>query len=910
MKCFARFSLHLCICVALIGKAFAIAPENGWWWNPSESGSGYAIERQGNSLFMAAFLYEPTGAATWYATGLALQPDGSYKGEMMRYVGGKSLLGAYKPTTSNSVVATASLTFPTPDTGVMTISFASGAAPRTVPITRFAFGSPAFDPSNGSFQNGWWWNDQESGTGYFIEVQGASAFIASFMYDAAGQPTWYASGAGLSGTQLLSGPLDMYANGQSLGGTYKAPTSKAGAAGVMSYDFTSDSAGSMTLPNAAKVAIQRFVFDPTAVTNHIPVPNAGSNQTVSVGDTVYLNGTATDTDKDPLSFYWRLVTVPTGSKASLVDGQTTKPYFVADVAGTYRVLLLADDGKSSNGQSVVTVTGKPKTSTNTPPVANAGANQTVAVGTAVKLTGAASSDANGDALTYAWFFVTRPSGSLASLTGATTVSPGFTADVAGNYVIGLNVNDGKASSAQSSVTVVATAANTAPVANAGPSQTVLVGTVVSLNGSASSDANGDALTYAWTLTRPTGSSAVLNNSKSMATSFTADLAGAYSLTLVVNDGKANSLPSSVAINASSESSLNASATCKLPTTHPGYGVYLGFPNRPNGLKAIGTVNVPVAMVDFPDAVATMTPQDAFKLVAPGAAEFFLAASYGQMKLELTPSMRWDRMSKASAEYNMARGTNTYANHYAYSLEALTLAAKTLDFSNADGFLVLTNPAASGISLGPAFATSPGFGITINGRSLVSGATSAYPLTAWGPKWLNHELGHALGLVDLYDANPGTLSGNHFVGEFSIMNKILGLAPMLFAWESWQIGWLTDAQITCAPTGNTVVTLTPIEDAGGMKAVIVPTGKYSAIVVESRRAKGLDSKLTRGGALVYLVDTQVNTGAGVIKVLPLDDTDESKINKLLNVGQSVTYQGVTVTLQELSNGNDVVSVIRP
>ena len=553
MKCFARFSLHLCICVALIGKAFAIAPENGWWWNPSESGSGYAIERQGNSLFMAAFLYEPTGAATWYATGLALQPDGSYKGEMMRYVGGKSLLGAYKPTTSNSVVATASLTFPTPDTGVMTISFASGAAPRTVPITRFAFGSPAFDPSNGSFQNGWWWNDQESGTGYFIEVQGASAFIASFMYDAAGQPTWYASGAGLSGTQLLSGPLDMYANGQSLGGTYKAPTSKAGAAGVMSYDFTSDSAGSMTLPNAAKVAIQRFVFDPSAVTNHIPVPNAGSNQTVSVGDTVYLNGTGTDTDKDTLSFYWRLVTVPTGSKASLVDGQTTRPYFVADVAGTYRVLLLADDGKSSNAQSVVTVTANPKTSANTPPVANAGANQTVAVGASVKLNGAASSDANGDALTYAWFFVTRPSGSLASLTGTTTVSPGFTADVAGNYVIGLNVNDGKASSAQSSVTVIATAANTAPVANAGPSQTVLVGTVVSLNGSASSDANGDALTYEWTLTRPTGSSAVLNNSKSMVTSFIADLAGSYTLTLVVNDGKVNSSPSSVVIYANSAS---------------------------------------------------------------------------------------------------------------------------------------------------------------------------------------------------------------------------------------------------------------------------------------------------------------------------------------------------------------------
>ena len=458
MSKISRLFLVLCSWVILAGNAFAVAPENGWWWNPTESGSGYAIERQGNSIFMAAFLYETSGAATWYATLLSLQPDGTYKGDMTRYVGGKSLLGPYKPATPTSVVATATASFPKPDSGTMTITFPNGSPNRTIPISRFAFASPSFEPSKGNFQSGWWWNDQESGTGYFIEVQGTSAFIASFMYETTGQPTWYASLSSLTDTNVLSGALDMYANGQALGGAYKAPTANAGGAGSMSYGFTTDSIGNMTLPNAAKVAIQRFVFDPTAITNHVPVPNAGSNQTVSVGDTVYLNGTGTDTDKDPLSFYWRLVTVPTGSKASLVDGQTTKPYFVADVAGTYRVLLLADDGKSSNGQSVVTVTANPKTSTNTPPVANAGANQTVAVGTAVKLTGAASSDANGDALTYAWFFVTRPSGSLASLTGATTVSPGFTADVAGNYVIGLNVNDGKASSAQSSVTVVATVA--------------------------------------------------------------------------------------------------------------------------------------------------------------------------------------------------------------------------------------------------------------------------------------------------------------------------------------------------------------------------------------------------------------------------------------------------------------------
>jgi len=360
MSKISKLFLALCTWVCLVSNAFAVAPENGWWWNPSESGSGYAIERQGNSIFMAAFLYETSGAATWYATLLSLQPDGTYKGDMTRYVGGKSLLGSYKAPTSTTVVATATASFPKPDMGTMTISFPNGASTRTIPISRFAFATPSFEPSKGNFQSGWWWNDQESGTGYFIEVQGSSAFIASFMYDTSGQPTWYASLSSLTGANLLSGALDMYANGQALGGTYKAPTASAGAAGSMSYGFTGESLGSMTLPNSSKVAIKRFAFDPVAVTNHAPVPNAGANQTVNVGDTVNLTGTATDIDGDPLTFSWRLLSAPTGSTTTLNAWNTSKASFVADVAGTYRFELIADDGKVSNGGSVVTVIANTK----------------------------------------------------------------------------------------------------------------------------------------------------------------------------------------------------------------------------------------------------------------------------------------------------------------------------------------------------------------------------------------------------------------------------------------------------------------------------------------------------------------------------------------------------------------------
>jgi hypothetical protein len=92
--------------------------------------------------------------------------------------------------------------------------------------------------------------------------------------------------------------------------------------------------------------------------------------------------------------------------------------------------------------------------------------------------------------------------------------------------------------------------NTKPVANAGIAQNVIAGALVTLNGSASSDANGDTLTYIWTLiSKPAGSGAALVSATSATPTFTADLAGSYVATLVVNDGKVNSDPSTVTVTA-------------------------------------------------------------------------------------------------------------------------------------------------------------------------------------------------------------------------------------------------------------------------------------------------------------------------------------------------------------------------
>lgn len=90
--------------------------------------------------------------------------------------------------------------------------------------------------------------------------------------------------------------------------------------------------------------------------------------------------------------------------------------------------------------------------------------------------------------------------------------------------------------------------NVAPVANAGTGQTVDAGTLIKLSGSYT-DANQDLVSYTWTLAKPAGSMASLINPKVATPDFIADVAGAYTATLIVNDGELNSAPATVSFTA-------------------------------------------------------------------------------------------------------------------------------------------------------------------------------------------------------------------------------------------------------------------------------------------------------------------------------------------------------------------------
>ncbi len=285
--------------------------------------------------------------------------------------------------------------------------------------------------------------------------------------------------------------------------------------------------------------------------NQPPVADASGPETVAVGTWVQLDGSgSSDPEGTPLNRRWTFVRLPVGSAATLNDTAVENPSFLADEPGEYVVRLVVDDGYLRSQPDAVTVTATP---INRAPVAHAGMDRNVVTGADVLLDGTASTDADGDDLTYAWDFVSKPSGSTAAFDDATSATPTFRADLDGAYQVRLIVSDGAAQSAPAIVQVNASADNLAPIADAGVDQYVPVGSETTLDGGASYDPNGSELTWSWTFTdRPTGSIATITQDGGAVATFTPDVAGTYAIALVVDDGEVTSAPDRVEVVAYTE----------------------------------------------------------------------------------------------------------------------------------------------------------------------------------------------------------------------------------------------------------------------------------------------------------------------------------------------------------------------
>ncbi len=321
-----------------------------------------------------------------------------------------------------------------------------------------------------------------------------------------------------------------------------------------------------------------------------PSADVDVNETVSVGTAVALDGSASQSPAGaPVSYQWTLTEKPAGSTASLSHPTSVRPTFMPDVAGSYTVTLVTHaNGVASQPAAVkiTCVTG------NVAPRAEAGPDRGAVPDRAITLDGTASRDPNNTPVTYSWRIAQQPPESNPTFTNRTTATPTFTADRPGLYTVALTVSDGSLTSPVDQMTITVATGNQPPMANAGPDQTVTAGQRVTLNGTGSSDPNGDPLTYSWCLKgRPVGSTATLSSANTPQPTFTPDIAGSYVFCLTVNDGKAGSASDSVVVEAQLPSSVGGVLQAYVKASNPRGG------SRGRGSRPGDEFGLDIAMSD-------------------------------------------------------------------------------------------------------------------------------------------------------------------------------------------------------------------------------------------------------------------------------------------------------------------------
>ena len=146
--------------------------------------------------------------------------------------------------------------------GVGAVMMKEGA--NTAVLTGYTIPGAVSQPGGGAAPlaftpvTGLWWNPNESGRGYNIQVQHGVLVITMFSYTTAGDPIWYLAfgplsnaGAGVAAT----GILDKFRGGQCTSCMYQKPASM-GDDGAIAVIFTSPTSANVQLPGGRVTQIQ------------------------------------------------------------------------------------------------------------------------------------------------------------------------------------------------------------------------------------------------------------------------------------------------------------------------------------------------------------------------------------------------------------------------------------------------------------------------------------------------------------------------------------------------------------------------------------------------------------------------------------------------------------------------------
>ncbi|MFJ6082906.1 M6 family metalloprotease domain-containing protein [Streptomyces sp. NPDC092369] len=326
----------------------------------------------------------------------------------------------------------------------------------------------------------------------------------------------------------------------------------------------------------------------------------------------------------------------------------------------------------------------------------------------------------------------------------------------------------------------------------------------------------------------------------------------------------------------------SAAPCALQRTdaHHSEGVDTWNAAYPRPARRLDAVMV---FLSFPDAAPRTTPAQLTADHFPATSRFFERASYGRFSLDPHPLNHWIRMPRPSTAYAIQRDWQA-ADRAAYLRDALAAADPEVDFSRYDVVYFVADPDAPGVDSDATKVVNMDTPLRADGTD-IRRVVTVFEKHPPDHLVLAHETGHVFDLPDLYHRPvDGKGDWDTYVGDWDLMGSQFGMAPDLFGWHKWKLGWLEPRQVVCARgQGTTRLTLEPLGAGPGLpvtgaagspafglgrgtKLAVVRTGPDSALAFEARGPVGNDTAVCRSGILVYRISSGAQSGDGPIQVI--------------------------------------------